>query len=105
MDTFAIFKIAQDGMEHQQQQLTLLATQMATRSSAAGATKSSGFSQYSEAQQASYVTSNENEVVGGPSYLNTVTTMMESMRIYRMNASVASAARSMIENALQIAGK
>jgi flagellar basal body rod protein FlgC len=100
MDSFAIFKVAQSGMDRQQQMLTLLATQMSTRQ-LTDKSSPQGFSQHIQTP-----TENTPSTINDPpSYLLTVTSMMETMRLYRMNTSIASAARSMIESSLQISGK
>ncbi|GLS04395.1 hypothetical protein GCM10007860_15420 [Chitiniphilus shinanonensis] len=108
MDAFALFDVARAGMDRQQLVIQALANQIAYRDSGGGGGKD--FSMHIQREkEAAHVgeldTSSQVEANKGLSYLTSVTDLMDAMRLYQMNSTVASAAKSLIERSLEITGR
>lgn len=106
MNAFDIFAVAQTGMDRQQQALAELGTRMALMPGREP--DQSGFArQVIRADETGTQTAAAAPLAQdtGTSWLGNVLGVTESLRLYRMNATVASAARSMIERSLDISGK
>ncbi|WP_035060051.1 hypothetical protein [Andreprevotia chitinilytica] len=109
MNAFDIFRVAQSGMDRQQQTLHALGAHMATMPAQMPA--DSGFAQHLQqleqhpAGEPGAAAAADQPVQDDVSWLGTVLGVTESLRLYRMNATVANAAKSMIERSLDISGK
>ncbi|XZG71874.1 hypothetical protein ACTSKR_08485 [Chitinibacteraceae bacterium HSL-7] len=104
MNSFELLDISRVGMNFQHRRIELLARGMVGRqvSVANGPTSTGKFS-----HTLNVGSEPGREVASSPeiSYVSTVTSLMDAMRMYQVNLTVANAAKSMIERSLEISGK
>ena len=99
MNAFDIFALAQSGMDQQQRVLAALAERMVRQP--ANNPVQPGFATHVQAASAE---GGGAPAVPAQSWLSDVLGVNEALRMYRMNATVAGAAKSMIERSLDISG-
>lgn len=108
MNSFELFAIARSGMDQQQRRIEFLAHGMVANSSvgqkAAGQQPFSAHLQRGGAETPTPAET-ENMPDAPLSYVTTVTDLMDAMRLYQMNITMANAAKTMIERSLEISAK